>query len=74
MPVHSKAQWRFLGWAQNHGVVAPNTLHKWAAISPSFKSLPERVGPRHRARTISRNRSRMRLRKHTTRSTARRRR
>lgn len=49
MPIKSKSQLRWLGWAERNGKVKRGTLHRWAVETPNLRKLPERVGTRRRS-------------------------
>jgi len=43
-PFRSKAQQKYMFWAEKEGKIKPGTARRWAHETKSIKSLPERVG------------------------------
>jgi len=48
MPFRSKAQMRWMFWAEKQGKLPKGTARRWAHETPNIKRLPERVGRRRR--------------------------
>lgn len=43
MPFRSKAQQRWMFWAEKQGLVKKGTAERWARETPNIKRLPEKV-------------------------------
>lgn len=42
MPLQSKAQQRYMFWAESKGKIPQGTAERWAKHTPDIKNLPER--------------------------------
>lgn len=49
VPVKSKAQLRWMFWAEAHGKLPPGTAERWAHETPNIEDLPEKKARKREA-------------------------